>query len=310
MPSGVPLRIGTRSSPLARWQAEFVASELKKAGVATELVLISTQGDQQRENPIGSLGTQGVFTKEIQRALLRDEIEVAVHSLKDLPTAPVPGIRLVVVPCRGPFQDVLVTPDHISLEELPSGARIGTGSLRRQAQLLHIRPDLQVGDVRGNVETRLAKLASGKFDGLLLAEAGLRRLEMHDAVGHVLPVDMMMPAVGQGALGLEIRSDDSGTADRIMALDDARSHAAVLAERALLAGLRGGCLAPVGAHAEISEGGMCNLHAVVLDRFGKHSLRDEHSGPSENAAAIGSELAESLLGQGAAQLIAETRGSA
>lgn len=318
---GLTLRLGTRGSALAQWQARWVAAQLASRGMATELVLISTEGDQQ-QGSIGTLGLQGVFTKEIQRALLEGQVDLAVHSLKDLPTEAVPGLSLSAVPLREAVGDVLVSRDAARLETLPEGARVGTGSTRRRAQLLHVRPDLQVLDLRGNVDTRLRKLDEGQYDAIILAEAGLRRLGWSERIGHVIAPSQMLPAVGQGALGLETRQDDQAARTAVGLLDDPPSHAAVLAERALLAALRGGCLAPVGAWARV-EADRLRLTAAVLSADGRTRLFAEdavevripaegsESGEAarEAASVLGIGVAEQLLGQGAAELIAQSRPS-
>ena len=298
------IRIGTRASALARWQADWVAEQLVALDVAVDLVLISTQGDV-KSGPIGAIGTQGVFTKELQRALLDDEIDLAVHSLKDLPTDAVPGLALAAVPPRERCGDVLVgSVDHLA--ELPKGATVGTGSARRRAQLLHARGDLNVIDIRGNVDTRLKKLDEGDYNAIVLAEAGLTRLGFEDRIRCVLPKEIMLPAIGQGALGLETRADDEATRSIVTQLDHPASHAAVLAERTLLATLRGGCLAPIGAWGRMEEGNL-RLEAVVLDHEGTQRLAASGSGPRDKAAALGEDIAQQLLDRGAAELIAQSR---
>lgn len=301
------LRIGTRASALARWQAEWVANRLRQLGHATELVLVSTRGDRQQVGPIGQIaGGDGVFTKELQRSLLAGEIDVAIHSLKDLPTQAVPGILLAAVPERAPNGDVLVSP-HGSLEALPEQAIVGTGSLRRRAQLLHLRPDLQMADVRGNVETRLAKLERGDYAALVLAEAGLERLGLDRHISQRLPKAQMLPAVGQGALGIETRSDDAAVRAVLANLEHAGTRAAVTAERCMLSRLSGGCLAPVGAWGRI-EAGRLVLGGVVLSSDGSKRLAAEQSVENPAAAeALGSQVAEMLLASGAAALIDEAR---
>ena len=301
------LRLGTRASALARWQAEWVAGQLAERGVETELILISTQGDQ-KPGPIGSLGGQGVFTKEIQRALLDEQIDSAVHSLKDLPTDVVEGLCLAAVPVREVNGDVLISRDSQAWSLLPPAARIGTGSLRRQAQLLHARRDIEVSDIRGNVETRLRKLADGQYDAIVLAEAGLRRLGLQDHITQLLPFSLMLPAVGQGALGIETRQDDAATRQALEPLDDPATRAAVVAERAMLAALRGGCLAPVGAWAR-SERGRLRLDAVVLSRDGRLRIDASETAVDEVPEALGRRVAEQLLGDGAADLIHQSRTS-
>lgn len=296
------LRLGTRSSPLARWQAEWVAAQLADRGVRTQLVPITTKGDVT-SGPLGSAGQQGLFTKEIQRALLTGEIDFAVHSLKDLPTDPVPGLTLAAVPLRENNRDALVSQRAASLEALPPGARVGTGSLRRRAQLLHLRPDLTVLDIRGNIDTRLRKLDEGQYDAILLAEAGLLRLGLAQRITQVIPPTSILPAVGQGALGIESRTDDAATRRVLAALDDPDTHHAVLAERALLASLRAGCLAPVGAWARLVDGRL-QLDAVVLSSDGRERLARSAAGPPAAAEQLGAQVAAELLAAGADRLIA------
>lgn len=300
------IRIGTRGSALARWQANWVAEQLTANGVQVELVHISTRGDVQQQGPIGAIGTQGVFTKEIQNALLDERVDLAVHSLKDLPTDPVPGLQLSAVPPRASYRDALLTVEGALLAELPQGARVGTGSLRRRAQLLRMRPDLKLLDVRGNVDTRLEKLRAGEYDALVLAEAGLMRLGLSQHITELLPTELVLPAVGQGALGLETRSDDSATIAALQSISHAESFAAVQAERSLLAALRGGCLAPVAALGE-HVAGKLQLTARVLSHDGQQALTVTHSAASEEALALGERVAEELLSQGAAQLIQQAR---
>lgn len=299
------IRLGTRGSPLARWQADWVAAQLRDLGIEVEMIHITTQGDV-KGGPIGNFGGQGVFTKEIQRALLDGEIDVAVHSLKDLPTEPVPGLKLGAVPEREDCGDVLVTKIADSVESLPENARVGTGSMRRQAQLQFVRPDLKVSDIRGNVDTRLRKLDEGEFEAIVLAAAGLKRLGLTDRILHVIPKQIMLPAIGQGALGIEIRDEDPHSAAAVAPLDHAASHQAVLAERAMLARLRGGCLAPVGAWGRI-DGEKLKLEGVVLSPNGKHRLFANLQAPPTDAVLLGMALADELLQQGAAELIADSR---
>jgi hydroxymethylbilane synthase len=293
---------------LARWQAEWVAARLEGRGVEVELVPISTQGDV-KTGPLGQIGGQGLFTKEIQRALLAREIDVAVHSLKDLPTAEIAGLAIAAVPLRESTADVLVSTRFGSLDHLPHGARVGTGSLRRKAQLLHVRPDLSIRDIRGNVETRLKKLDEGQYDGIVLAAAGLTRLGLADRMTFVLPRHIMLPAVGQGALGIETRSDDAVSRGLVEALDDAATHAAVLAERSMLAALRGGCLAPVGALAHVERAAL-SLEGVVVSGDGQRKISAAAAGLAEDAVGIGQQVADELLVQGAGELIAASRESA
>ncbi len=331
----MPLRLGTRASALARWQAEWVAARLREHAVDVELVPITTTGDR-RQGPIGDIGGQGVFTKEIQRALLDGRIDLAVHSLKDLPTGETPGLVLAAVPERGPIGDVLLTrragasdsgssadvPYVVSeLADLPQRATVGTGSLRRRAQLLHVRPDLVMKDVRGNVETRLRKLLDGEFDVLVLAEAGLVRLNLlstQKGVGSLfLPqgdsnaYGPLLPAVGQGALALETRQSDRTTRQTVDVLDHGPTHLAVLAERAMLASLQGGCLAPVAALTTI-DCRRLTLVGRVTSRDGREQLEVAGVAVLEGAAhdaavRLGQEVAATLRNKGADRLIAASR---
>lgn len=292
---------------MARWQAEWVAEQLRALGSQVQLVPISTRGDERQTGPIGAIGGgQGVFTKELQRALARDEIDLAVHSLKDLPTDAVEGLMLGAVPPRGPAGDALVARRVNTFDELPPGAVVGTGSARRRSQLWHARPDLQMRDVRGNVDTRLRKLDEGEYDALVLAEAGLTRLGWRERITQLLPETLMLPAPGQGALGIEMRADDQELALVLAPLDDGPTRACVVAERAMLAALRGGCLAPIGARAEASSGQL-NLSGVVLAADGGRRLFAKRSGTADRAMELGQQLAEKLLSQGAAELIAAAR---
>lgn len=283
-----------------------MAGQFGQRGIETVLVLITTSGDQDQHGPIGALGTQGVFTKEIQRALLDDRVDLAVHSLKDLPTDEVPGLTLAAVPPRAPIGDVLVARDYPSFEALPPGAVIGTGSLRRRAQLRHWRPDLVMKDVRGNVDTRLRKLDEQQYDALVLAEAGLRRLGLAEHITQALPLPQFLPAVGQGALGLETRTDDRRTRDMVALLDDPATHEAVLAERAMLAALQGGCLAPIAAWGR-NEAGRLVLTGRVLDRGGGERLDATLESDPAEAALLGRRVAQVLIEQGAAALIHTAR---
>lgn len=308
-PIATTIRIGTRGSALARWQAEWVAAQLRERGVRVELIPIATAGDLHQQGPIGAIGTSGVFTKELQRALIDGRIDLAVHSLKDLPTEPVAGLMLAAVPPRESPGDALLSRDKLRFDELPNGARVGTGSLRRQSQLLHTRPDLKLLDVRGNVDTRVRKLHEGEFDAVVLAEAGLKRLGLVHEITEVLPKTLLLPAVGQGALGLETRTDDTPTRTVILVLDDPLSHAAVLAERAMLAALRGGCLAPVGAWARQEDGATLRLSVAVLSRDGAQRIAAEADGELGQPEELGRRVAEALLAQGAAELIQSSRGT-
>lgn len=299
------VRLGTRSSALARWQADWVAARLEQFGVAVTMVPITTQGDASSKS-LGVIGGQGVFTKEIQRSLLNGEIDLAVHSLKDLPTEKVDGLTLAAVPARESTRDVLVSTAADSIDALPTGARVGTGSMRRKAQLLHIRGDLEITDIRGNVDTRLRKLDEGQYDAIVLAEAGLRRLGLENRVAQVIPLSIMLPAIGQGALGIEARAGDEETLAAIAPLNHTETRNAVVAERAMLMSLRAGCLAPVGAWGRI-EADQLALDGVVLTSDGSRRIAAAGSGSPDRAEAIGAEVAKRLLDEGAADLMASCR---
>ncbi len=305
--STLRLRLGTRASTLARWQAQWVAARLTAAGVQVELVLVTTRGDTVQRDPIGNLGSSGVFTKELQRALLDDRIDLAVHSLKDLPTDVVDGLVLAAVPEREDARDALISRDATLLDQLPQKATIGTGSLRRRAQLSHARADLQMRDIRGNVETRLQKLAAGQYDALVLALAGLKRLGLDAQITQILEPAILLPAVGQGALGIETRADDRTTHAVHERLDHGPSHQAVLAERMLLATLCGGCLAPVGAWARQEADGQLRLDAVVLSADGRQRLAASGLAAPEEALRLGADVAGRLIAQGASTLIQQSR---
>jgi hydroxymethylbilane synthase len=266
-----------------------------------ELVEITTSGDRQQA-PIGANTAPGLFTKEIQRALLDGKIDLAVHSLKDLPTDEVPGLALAAVPPRASVADALICRNGNSLAALSRGSAIGTGSLRRRAQLLRARPDLQMKDIRGNVETRLRKLDEGQYDAIVLAEAGLRRLELADRITQLLPIEMVLPAVGQGALGLETREDDSAVREAILPLDDNATHASVRAERAMLAGLQGGCLAPIGAWGRVDRGTL-HLSGRVIHPDGSRAVEATGYGRLEDAVQIGQQTANALAARGADDFI-------
>jgi hydroxymethylbilane synthase len=291
-----PLRIGTRGSPLALWQARHVADRLRPLAVV--LIEIETAGDKNRDAALTQMGGDGVFTKEIQRALLAGQVDVAVHSLKDLPTAPVPGLTLAAVPSRGPTGDVFISHKHRRFDELPPGAVVGTSSLRRRSQALHRRPDLHLVNLRGNVETRLRKLAEQNLDGIILAQAGLERLGLASAITEILDPQWMLPAIGQGALGLECRADDAATLAVLGPLNDGATRQAVLAERALLRGLGGGCLVPIGVRTRV-EGEQLFLGGAVLTPDGKQRVEAQTSGALKQAETLGQELAEQLLNFGA-----------
>ncbi len=299
------LRIGTRGSPLALWQARHVVGLLGIAqpDIVIELVEIETAGDQIRDVPLTALGGDGAFTKAIQQALLEERVDIAVHSLKDLPTFEVGNLVLAATPPRGPVGDVLVSTKHSSFNALPHGAAVGSSSLRRRAQLLYRRPDLKVVDMRGNVETRLRKLAELNLDAIILAQAGLERLGLEKNITEVLDAAWMLPAAGQGALGLECRGDDIETVSLLKRIDDPPTHAAVLAERAMLRGLGGGCQVPIGA-ATVVHGRELTLRGVVLSPDGRQRIEAALTAPPGEAEMLGCRVADDLLSQAAREILA------
>jgi hydroxymethylbilane synthase len=300
------LVLGTRGSKLAMTQSATVARALElAAGVSVTLVEISTQGDRSSA-AIEQLGGTGVFVTALRERLLAGDVDLAVHSLKDLPTGPAPGLVVAAVPLREDPRDALVARDGLTLNELPAGARIGTGSPRRAAQLRALGREFEVVPIRGNVDTRLGKVGSGQLDAVVLARAGLARLGRLADITEVLDPLTMLPAPGQGALAIECRSDDAELATMLALLDDAGTRAAVLAERTLLAELEAGCTAPVGAYAEVAEGDRgleIYLRGVVVSVDGSTDLRLSATGPFDDAEAVGRRLAADLLDAGAADLM-------
>lgn len=298
------LRLGTRGSPLALWQARFVESHLAPLADprAVELVLIETTGDRDQASALSAMGGFGVFTKAIQDALLANRADIAVHSLKDLPTIPTDGLELTAVPARGPNGDAFVSRKWRRFDDLPTGARIGTSSLRRRSMLLNQRPDLQLVELRGNVDTRLRKLDEQNLDAIILAEAGLVRLGLADRITELLDSDWMLPAVGQGAIGLECRADDHASRHLAEGLNDPDTWARVLAERAMLATLGGGCLVPIGATSRVADG-LLTVRGAVLTVDGTRRVVATHSGLANTPLAVGQELAAKLLDEGAGELL-------
>lgn len=302
-----PLRIGTRGSPLALWQANHIAERLAQLhGVETQLVRIRTSGDRLQSASVSQAGAsadgKGIFIKELEDALLAGTVDLAVHSMKDVPTEIPPGLDFPAITRREDVRDCLVARDGRTLETLSPGARIGTSSLRRQAQLRHHRSDLEMADVRGNVDTRLRKLAAGEFDAIVLAMAGLKRLGVADRVTQVLDADLMLPAVGQGAIGIETRVSDGDTSKLVAALDDAETRACITAERALLHELQGGCQVPLGAWAHL-VGGELHLAAAVFSADGREFVRRDGRGSPGEAHAVGKRLGQLLIGAGADRIL-------
>jgi hydroxymethylbilane synthase len=307
--TAAPLRVGTRASLLARTQSGHVADALRAAlGREVVLVDVSTEGDVSSA-PLTSFGGVGVFVSALRDALLRGDVDVAVHSLKDLPTAPHPGVTIAAVPRREDPRDIVVARDGLTIGELPAGARVGTGSPRRAAQLHALGLGFDVVPIRGNVDTRIGKVASGEVDAVVLARAGVARLGRLDEVTEVLDPLQMLPAPGQGALAVECRTEDAGLVAEVRAaLDDGRTRAAVTAERAVLAALEAGCSAPVGAMAEVAEGDDGDelwVRAVALSHDGAVAVRRSATGSPLDAAGVGHRLAEEMLEDGASTLIEE-----
>lgn len=305
-----PIRIGTRGSALARWQAHDVANQLRAAGAVVEIVYIKTSGDVQQSGSIANIGAQGVFTKEIQRSLLQGEIDLAVHSLKDLPTEIIDGLTLAAVPKRGSAGDAFLSVKAKTLAELPEGATIGTGSMRRQAQVRRLFGDkFQLTNIRGNVETRINKMKQGEVDALILAVAGLERLGLSAEIRALLPSQQFLPAIGQGALGIEIRTGDTETESVVSKISEQGSFIAVLAERAFLRTLQGGCIAPIGAYAHTYSNVQLKLHGRVLSPDGQTCLEDRFATLNPNgltpkdAETLGRHGAETLQKRGADEIV-------
>jgi hydroxymethylbilane synthase len=305
------LRVGTRGSALARWQTDRVRERLERAGYATERIEIRTTGDEVQHVPLSQIGSRALFTRQIDDAMLEGRIDLAVHSLKDLPTTLPAGIALVAVAEREDPRDALVGRGPLRWVEVPQGAVLATSSLRRRAQLLHLRPDLIVRDVRGNVDTRLAKLqANAEWTGILLAVAGLVRLGLGDRIGERLPPELMLPAPGQGALAVTARAGDAAGAAAAASVDHPATAVAVAAERAFLRTLEGGCQVPVAALAERSTGGQLRLQGRVISLGGERAVEGSEVRTCATVAeadALGVALGERLLGQGAAGILAGVR---
>jgi hydroxymethylbilane synthase len=299
------LRIGTRGSLLAKWQAEYVRKQLfQLAGVEGEIVIIKTSGDKLQNSALTQIGGKGIFIKELEDALLEEAIDVAVHSVKDIPTDTPGRLSFPAVCRRDDVRDCLVSANGAALADLRRGARVGTGSLRRQAQLRHIRPDLDVRDLRGNVDTRLRKVESGEYDAVMLAKAGLDRLGCSHRISEVLSPDVCMPAVGQGAIAVECRANDTQSADVLEKLDHAETRTAIMAERALLSAIQGGCQVPLGAWARIERAELV-LEACVCSVDGVHYVKQRATAPPEQARALGEHMARLLIDAGAQSILEE-----
>ena len=294
------LRIGSRGSQLALWQANHVAGILRGRGHEVSIEIIKTTGDKITEVALSKVGTKGMFTKEIEEALAEGRIDLAVHSLKDLPTELSDEFALAAILPREDARDAFVSQKYKSISSLPTSARVGTSSLRREAQLRAMRSDLRVFSLRGNVDTRLRKLENGEFDAIILAAAGLKRLGREEMVRERLSVDQMCPAAGQGALAVEVRAEDSATAQAISFMDDGASRATTSCERAVLNGLGGGCQVPIGAHADFS-GEQLVLTAVVASPDGTRVLRERQL--DKEPEKLGASVAKQLLGKGAQEIL-------
>lgn len=299
------IRIGTRGSQLALWQAEWVKNQLIQAGYEVELKVIKTTGDKLAHVPLTQSGTKGLFIKEIEEALANGDVDVAAHSLKDLPTDQPDGLYVAAVPPREDARDVFVSKDRKRWTELPTGSRVGTSSLRRQTQLRSLRNDLEIVPLRGNVDTRLKKLDRGDCDALVLAAAGLHRLGLSDRATEYFAVEQMCPAVGQGAMAIEIRRGDDRVERAVKPLDHAPSHQAVRAERALLRCLGGGCQVPIAAYASLEgdQSQQLKLVALVASLDGSRIIRASAAGSLSDPETLGATVAEELLAQGARALL-------
>ncbi len=300
-----PLRIGSRGSQLALWQANHIAALLCERGHEVELEIIKTAGDKITDVALAKVGIKGMFTKEIEEALAEGRVDLAVHSLKDLPTEVPAGFEIAAITKREDPRDVFCSRKFASIDDLPHRARVGTSSLRRQAQLKALRPDFKICPLRGNVDTRLRKLESGEYDAIILAAAGLNRLGKVELVKQVIPADVMCPAAGQGALAIEIRADDNKTSQHLSFLDDAAARATTTCERALLTKLGGGCQVPIGALAQARNDHL-HLDAIVAYPDGSKVLRESRDG--EDPVKLGEEVGDALLRRGGGAILEEVYG--
>jgi hydroxymethylbilane synthase len=300
------IKIGTRGSALALIQARWVQTQLaeRQPHCRVELVIIKTTGDKILDVPLAQIGGKGLFIKEIEEALRSGQVDLAVHSLKDMPAVVPDGLILGAVPTREDHRDAFISSRYAGLAAIPPGGRLGTGSLRRRVQLLHNRPDLEIVAIRGNVDTRLKKMETLRLDALILAAAGLNRLGLSHVYQGLLSETDMLPAVGQGALGLEVRADDLRVRELIAFLEHPPSRIAVSAERAFLARLEGGCVVPVAALGRVA-GDSLTLEALISDLEGRRYLRESSSGHVDEAQAMGTELANHLLDRGGREILAE-----
>ena len=301
----VKLTIGTRQSLLALWQSNYIAARLREQYPECEVVLkkIVTKGDRILDVPLAKIGGKGLFTKEIEQELIDGTVDLAVHSLKDMPTVLPEGLCLTAITSRANVGDAFVSNNYNSFDELPQGAVLGTSSLRRKAQLLAARPDLKIVDLRGNVDTRLRKLDEGQMDAIILAAAGLERLGYGERIKEVIPAKVCLPAVGQGALAIESRDNDAEVREMLAFLNDEATKQATDAERAFLGLLEGGCQVPIGVHADV-ENGEIRIEAIIAELDGKKILRDTIVGKAANAAELGRELGKKMLAEGGQEILA------
>ncbi len=299
------LKIGTRQSLLALWQSNFIAGELRKEYPNCEVTLkkIVTKGDRILDVPLAQIGGKGLFTKEIEEELLDGTVDLAVHSLKDMPTVLPEGLCLTVITSRANVGDAFVSNKYNSFAELPQGAVLGTSSLRRRAQLLAARPDLKIVDLRGNVDTRLRKLDEGNMDAIILAAAGLQRLGHGDRIKEIIPTSVCLPAVGQGALAIECRTDNTEVREMLAFLNDKATKQATDAERAFLGLVEGGCQVPIGVHAEVQDNEI-KIEAIIASLDGSTVLRNTISGDAEKAVELGQKLGHQMLSEGGQDILA------
>lgn len=299
------LKIGTRQSLLALWQSNFIAGELRKEYPNCEVTLkkIVTKGDRILDVPLAQIGGKGLFTKEIEEELLDGTVDLAVHSLKDMPTVLPEGLCLTVITSRANVGDAFVSNKYNSFAELPQGAVLGTSSLRRRAQLLAARPDLKIVDLRGNVDTRLRKLDEGNMDAIILAAAGLQRLGHGDRIKEIIPTSVCLPAVGQGALAIECRTDNTEVREMLAFLNDKATKQATDAERAFLGLVEGGCQVPIGVHAEVQDNEI-KVEAIIASLDGSTVLRNTISGDAEKAVELGQKLGHQMLSEGGQDILA------
>jgi hydroxymethylbilane synthase len=304
-----PLRIGTRGSLLAKWQAEYVRKLLFQAtGVDAEIVIIKTAGDKLLHSPLTQIGGKGIFIKELEDALLEEKVDLAVHSVKDIPTDTPSRLVFPAVCRRDDVRDCLVSANGATLANLRQGARVGTGSLRRQAQLRHTRPDLDIRDLRGNVDTRLRKVESGEYEAVVVSKAGLDRLGWSSRITEAISPEISLPAVGQGAIAVEARLKDTEAADALAKLDDLETRTAIIAERALLAALHGGCQLPLGAWARFERGELV-MDACVCSLDGVQYVKQRAASPPDQAAKLGERMAQLLIEGGAQRILEEVNSS-